>query len=109
MPETNELPTSGIQANRTTIERSLAEISAQINTALIEADLVYPIYMCVPASGDALLTFACPVDPNDDEWNRVTQIVCDVVGAFTDKRLHSRPLSCAMAGTSMGAADLTSP
>ena len=108
MKDSNELSsTGGVQVNGRTIERSLNEITAQLNSALIEAGVAYPIYMCIPASGDALFTLACPVDPADDDWDRMGQITCDVVGQMIGKRLRSRGLSCAMAGTAMGAADLT--
>ena len=108
MKDSNELSsTNGIQVNGRTMERSLNEITAQLNSALIESGVAYPIYMCIPASGDAFFTLACPIDPSDPEWDRVSQITCDVVGQMIGKTLRSRGLSCAMAGTAMGAADLT--
>lgn len=54
-------------AIRDIIRQSLSKITAELNSALVAAGLAYPIYLCVPTTGDALVTFACPLDPNNDE------------------------------------------
>jgi hypothetical protein len=92
---------------REAIRRSLNEIAAQLNSALIAAGIACPVYICVPTSGEALVTFATPLDPSDDEWNRVSQIACQIMSEKTRiARLRSRGLVCAMAGTAMGAVEL---
>jgi hypothetical protein len=99
---------SAHDAIRNIIRQSLSKITAELNSALVAAGLAYPIYLCVPTTGDALLTFASPLDPNDDEWDRVTQIVREIVGKeIGSTRLTARALCCAMAGTTMAAADVT--
>jgi hypothetical protein len=106
MTHTNELPTDDDQDSvREAIRRSLNEIAARLNSALIAAGIACPVYICVPMSGDALVT---SLNPSDDEWNRVSQIACQIVSEKTGMtRLRSRGLVCAMAGTAMGAAELT--
>ena len=96
-----------IEAQRATIKNTLNEIAAELSTALVHAGLAYPVYLCV-TSGHALVTIACPVDPTDDEWARVIEIASEIIGKRIDgTRLRSSALSCVMAGTTMGAVDLT--
>jgi hypothetical protein len=95
-------------AIRNIIRKSLSEITAELNSALVAAGLAYPIYLCVPTTGDALANFACPLDPNDGEWGRITEIVREIVGnKIGSTRLRTHSLACAMAGTTMAAADVT--
>ena len=97
-----------LEAQRELVRKSLNEITAQLNTALVQAGLAYPVYMCVPTTGNSLLTFACPLDPSDDDWRKMGQIACEIVGKkVSTRRLITRSLACAMAGTAMGAAELT--
>jgi hypothetical protein len=99
---------SAHDAIRDIIRQSLSDITAELNSALVAAGLTYPIYLCVPTTGDVLVTFACPLDPTDGEWDLITQIVREIVGKeIGSMRLTARPLSCAMAGTTMAAADVT--
>ena len=62
-------PNDALQSNRDKIRQSLKEITSDISSALFDARLVYPMYVCVPSSG-ALLTIACPLDPDDAEWDQ---------------------------------------
>ena len=98
-----------LDALRATIEQSLNEIAAELSSALIAEGLAYPIYLCVPSGcGHALATVACPLDPTDEEWARVIGIACEIIRKrIGGIRLRSCALPCAMAGTTMGAADLT--
>jgi hypothetical protein len=97
-----------IQSHRETIRQSLNEIVADLNSALVTAGLAYPVYVSVPFSGDPLVTFATPLDPNDDEWERIIEIARRIVGErIGATRLKTRHLACAMAGTTMGAAEVT--
>jgi hypothetical protein len=109
MEDDNELSANEtIEEARHTIRESLNEIAADFNSALVAAGLAYPVYLCVPASGDALATLACPLDPDDNEWNRITKIVCEIVGArIGTLELKTRGLACAMAGATMASADVT--
>jgi hypothetical protein len=66
------------------------------------------VFFTVPYSGKALMTLATPLDPSDEDWSRVTQIVCGIIGNRVDmKQLYSRPLPCAATSMSMGAADVS--
>jgi hypothetical protein len=104
----NESSTDNLIAMRDAIRQSLKEITAELNSALVKAELACPIYLCVPASGDALATLACPLDPNDAEWDRITDIVREIVAKKIGiTRLRTRPLACAMAGGTMAGADMT--
>jgi hypothetical protein len=96
-----------LDAQRKTLRNSLNDIASEVNSALVTAGLVYPIYISIPFSGFAYATFACPVDPTDSEWDRITAIVVDVIGKRIEvDRLVSHSLSCAMAGTTMGSAEV---
>jgi hypothetical protein len=95
------------QANREKIRDSLNGITAELNSALVSAKLAYPIYLCVPTTGDAIMTFACSVDPKDSDWKRMNETACEIVGRKIGlTRLKATELACAMAGTTMGAAEL---
>lgn len=97
-----------IETQRATIKSTLTEIAAELNSALAVAGLAYPVYLCVPSGGHALATVACPLDPTDEEWARVIGIACEIIRKrIGGIRLRSCALPCAMAGTTMGAADLT--
>jgi hypothetical protein len=108
MTHVNELPQEDrLENQRETLRQSLNEITTELNSALVPARLAYPVYMCVPTTGNSLLTFACPLDPNDDEWAQITEIALQVVGKKIGKtQLQTRELACAMAGTMMGAGEL---
>ncbi len=68
MPNAHEPSTSDtLQSNRDMIRQSLKEITSDISSALFDARLVYPMYVCVPPTG-ALLTIACPLDPDVVVW-----------------------------------------
>jgi hypothetical protein len=96
-----------LQSQREMIRSSLNEIAAELNSALVAAGLACPVYVSVPFSGDSLVTFATPLDPNDDEWDRVIEITRRIVGErIGATRLNTRHLACAMAGTLMGAAEV---
>lgn len=86
---------------------SLDEIASEVTTALQKAGLAIPVFLTVPSSGDALLTFATPLDPSDADWSQAGKIVSDIVGDKIDGvKLRHRELPCAAAGVVMSAADL---
>jgi len=94
-----------LNRDRKMIRNSLPDIAAQVHSRLVGAGLTYPVYLAVPNSGDSLLSFATPLDPSDDEWRRMNDIVRNVVGAAIGaENLRSNPLACAMTGTAMGSA-----
>jgi hypothetical protein len=104
----NVSPDHTLEGKREAIRQSLNEITAELNSALIREELAYPIYLCVPASGDALATFACPLDPDEQSWNEIVEIVSEIVGKkIGTRRLRTRALACAMAGATIAGADVT--
>ena len=94
-------------AQREVIRQSLDEIAAQVATSLRDAHLDFPVYITVPNSGDSLATMACPLDPSDSDWSHASAIVCRIIGQrLGDARLSGRPLHCAVANATLGAAEV---
>jgi hypothetical protein len=96
------------EAHRAVLRVALDEIAAEIGTELREASLGFPVYLTVCNSGKSLATMACPLDPSDTEWSRASAIVCEIIGRrLGGVRLRGRPLHCAVANATMGAAEVT--
>jgi hypothetical protein len=78
----------------------LPQIASEVTAALTVAGLHIPVFFCVPASGDSLLSFATSVDPSDAEWERITDIIRGVVEDTSGiDNLAERELPCIAAGT----------
>ena len=93
-----------IEADRTIIAQSLNDIVAEVGVAMRDATLNYPVFLCIPQSGDALVTLATPLDPSDDDWLRGAKIVRQVISArLGGIGLRNRDLQCAIASATMGA------
>jgi hypothetical protein len=96
------------EAQRAVIRLALDDIAAEVGTALRDACLDFPVYLTVSNSGTSLATMACPLDPSDTEWSRASAIVCEIIGRrLGNIRLGGRPLHCAVANATMGAAEVT--
>jgi hypothetical protein len=96
------------EAQRAVIRLALDEIAAEVGTKLREASLNFPVYLTVSNSGTSLATIACPLDPSDTEWAHASAIVCKIIGLrLGNVRLLGRPLQCAVANATMGAAEVT--
>ena len=69
MPQIAESPITNDdrEEKRAIIRLALDEIAIDIDVALRDAHLDFPVYLTVPHSGEALATLACPVDPSDEE------------------------------------------
>jgi hypothetical protein len=94
---------------RATLRLCLDEVGAEVTVALQAAALVMlmPVYFSVP-SGGALLTFCTPGDLPDEDWERATQIVCDVAGRKLGVHgLTGRPLACVASGASVNATEVS--
>jgi hypothetical protein len=79
--------------------RTLGDVVGEINMGLAETGLTYPIYIAIPTSGDALATIMCPLDPSDDEWRQIDNIVCHVIGErIGSTRLTAREIPSAAVG-----------
>ena len=68
-----------LDAQREIIRASLDQIAADIGVALRDAALNFPVFLTVPNSGNSLATIATPLDPTDDDWQRASAIVCEII------------------------------
>jgi hypothetical protein len=92
---------------RNTLGSSLDQIASEVGAALSDAGIRIPVFFSVPSQGGAILTFATPLDPSEEEWARVSRIICPIVASkIGATSLRSQTLPCVAAGVSMGAADL---
>ena len=97
-----------VEADREIIRPVLGDIAQEVGNKLREAGLNLQVFLTVPRSGNAIATMATPADPSMDVWLSVTRIVSKIVSDRLDGTvLRSRELPCAMADTTMSAADLT--
>jgi hypothetical protein len=86
-------------AQRELLKVSLNDIASAVRTALDDAALGVEVSFAAPSSGEALLMFATPTDPSDQDWTQANQIVCHVVGKLIGMDgLRSRELPCAASG-----------
>ena len=95
-------------AQRDLIRQSLNEIANDLSMEMRDAALDFPVYMTVPKSGDSLATIATPLDPTDEDWSKVSEIVCRILQKrIGGGRLRGRELTCVIANASMAATDVT--
>ena len=92
-------------AQREIIRQSIDELATEVGAALREAHLDFPVFLTVPNSGQSFATIATPLDPSYGDWSHASAIVCRIIGQrLGDVRLRGRPLHCAVANATMGAA-----
>jgi hypothetical protein len=109
---TNSLPESSvesrIESKREIIRDCLNEIIVVVESRLRAAGLSSTIFLTVPNSGASIVTMATPLDPSDDLWAHIVEIVCETVSErLGGLKLRTKDTICAAANTKMGAADLT--
>ena len=79
-----------IEAKREIVRQSLDEIGVEITKELRDADLNYPVYLVIPGSGNAVVSMMTPLDPCDEDWCRLSDIVREVLSEYLDgMRLQS--------------------
>ena len=102
-------PQADLDAQRETIRRSLNEIANDIGMAMRDVGLHFPVFMTVRDSGDSLATIAAPLNPSNNDWERATAIVRQIIGQkIGDRKIRSRELFCAVANAApMSAAEVT--
>jgi hypothetical protein len=101
-------PEERIEYKREIIRQSLNETIIEIGDRLRQVGLHSPIFLTVPLSGDAIVTIATPLDPSDEDWSHVGEIVRTTVSErLGGLNLQGREMICAMANSPMVAADLT--
>jgi hypothetical protein len=100
MNTTSQLETSAddsTEAKREIIRQSLDEISVDITNGLQDADLRYPVYICVPSTGYAIVSMMTPDDPSDSEWCSIGDIIREIISERLDgTELRSNELPCTM-------------
>ena len=95
-------------AQRDLIRQSLNEIANDLSMEMRDAALNFPVYMTVPRSGNSLVTIATPLDPSDEEWEKVSAIVCRIIQQrIGGGKLRGLDLNCVLANGSMAAAEVT--
>ena len=92
--EIDDLP----DAQREIIRASLDQLATDVGMALRDAGLNFAVFLTVPNSGNSLATIATRVDPTDDDWQRASEIVCQIIAKKVGcNRLRGRELTCAVA------------
>ena len=83
------------------ITQLLNKVSAKVTEELERTGLSMPIFLIVPSTGSAFLTFGTPDDPSDEEWDVVGEIVTRVIAGYMDDdiKLVANKLTCAAAGS----------
>ena len=95
-------------AQRDLIRQSLNEIANDLSMEMRDAALDFPVYMTVPQHRKLIATIATPLDPSDQDWEKVSAIVCRILEQrIGGGRLRGPELTCVIADGSMAAADVT--
>jgi CBS-domain-containing membrane protein len=95
-------------AQRDRLRMAIGQIAAEVTTALRDESLTTDVFFAVPSGGPALLSFATADDPTDQTWERVSKIVCQIVGnTIGVTGLVGRPLTCSATGVAMVSSDVS--
>jgi hypothetical protein len=90
-----------LDRQRVILRASINQIAAEVEVALRDASIGFPVYIAVRDSGGSIATIATPTDPTDDDWKRASTIACKVIGDWVGcDRLRGRELACAIANAS---------
>lgn len=82
--------------NRAKAKAELDGIAAQVKQALTDAGIDLDVFLLVPASGDAIVTFGTLADPDQELWGHVANIVTNIVQEKVGLRqAWSREIMCA--------------
>ena len=101
------VPDNHFDAERAHLRMVLDEVAAEVAVAMQDAGFSIKVLFTSPADGEALLNFATDIDPHHENWPRVRQIICNVVGTKIGmKGLRCRCVGCAATAHSLGAADV---
>ena len=79
--ELNDLTEDGdvLRTYRARARRELDEIARQAKQALAEHKIDLDVFFLVPNSGEAIVTYGTHNNPDDATWERVGDIVSDVL------------------------------
>ncbi len=95
----------GVMARRARARNLLPDITQEVKQALKEAGIEMDVFLMIPMSGDALATFGTIIDPPDEVWARVGEIVCLVLR----KAVGLGPVRCRGLACATTADQMTSP
>ena len=74
----------------------LDQIAQQAKQALADQDIDIALFFLVPNSGEAILAYVTPGDPDNASWERVGEIVTSIVAQSIGLRgTRRRELRCA--------------
>jgi hypothetical protein len=97
-----------IEDKRKIIRNCLSEIVVKVGKRLREAELSCPIFLTVPNSGNAVVMMATPLDPSDEDWARVGDIVRTTVSErLNGLKLRNREMICGAANVPISTAEIT--
>jgi hypothetical protein len=97
-----------LEEQKSIVRQSLDQIAADVGTALLKANLTFPIGLTTPSTGTALLTIVTQNDPSDEEWAQASEIVRHIVSIKLDGiELCSRSLPCTMVNAPISAAEIS--
>ena len=68
-----------VEAQRARASAELDQITRTAKQALVHAGIDLELFFMVPNSGNAILAYGTPGDPDDDLWNRVRDVVVSVL------------------------------
>jgi hypothetical protein len=93
---------------RKIIRSCLNEIVVEVGNRLREAGLSCPLFLTVPNSGDAIAMMATPLDPSDEDWSHVGDIVRTTVSErLNGLKLQNREMICGAANHAIGSAEIS--
>jgi hypothetical protein len=96
-----------VEAKRKIIRQSLDDITAEVASKMRGENLHSSVNIVVP-SRHSLVTIGGTRDLPTEEWSRVSEIICEVIGQKLRREgLRGRPLARATATAKITAADVT--
>ncbi len=97
----------GLDELRILLKEQLPTIALEIEVALNDAGLNYPVFLSIPSGGQAVVTVATALDPTDNDWDRIGAITRqNIIRRLGIKGLSSTELTCAAANNTMAVIDL---
>jgi hypothetical protein len=82
--------------HRQTVTACLPDIAREVAAAQVAAAISVPVFLFIPSSGRAVVSFMTPDDPDDGVWAEITGIIRNIVAEKIGMDwLHSQPLACA--------------
>jgi hypothetical protein len=102
----NPLEDDDLESQRSIIRLSFDEIVNLVGIRMRDALLTFPLGLAIPDSG-AFISMMTPSDPSDEEWEKASVIVRNIVGEkLGGIRLRRKRLPCAMVNATMAATDI---